>query len=100
MKTSAASRSCVRSRRRASSARLVEHAQKARAVPTGHENETAPLEWSFRSWLWHVLEHEIHHPAQLAEYMRQLGVLSPFFAFVLSRGQRPDIEIRASLGGV
>jgi uncharacterized damage-inducible protein DinB len=60
----------------------------------------APLEWSLRSWLWHVLEHEIHHKAQLAEYMRQMGVLPPFFAFVLSRGQRPDIEIRASLGGV
>lgn len=60
----------------------------------------APLEWSLRSWLWHVLEHEIHHKAQLAEYMRQMGVVPPFFAFVLPGGQRPDIEIRASLGGV
>lgn len=59
-----------------------------------------PAEWSLRSWLWHVLEHEIHHKAQLAEYMRQMGVVPPFFAFVLPGGQRPDIEIRTSLGGV
>jgi uncharacterized damage-inducible protein DinB len=60
----------------------------------------APIEWSLRSWLWYVLEHEIHHKAQLAEYMRQIGLVPPFFAFVLPGGQRPDIEIRASLGGI
>jgi hypothetical protein len=29
-----------------------------------------------------------------------MGVVPPFFAFVIPGGQRPDIEIRASLGGV
>lgn len=60
----------------------------------------APIEWSLRSWLWFVLEHELHHKAQLAEYIRQMGLVPPFFAFVLPGGQRPDIEIRTSLGGV
>jgi uncharacterized damage-inducible protein DinB len=60
----------------------------------------SPVEWSLRSWLWYVLEHEIHHKAQLAEYMRQMGIVPPFFAFVLPGGQRPDIQVRASLGGV
>jgi uncharacterized damage-inducible protein DinB len=58
------------------------------------------VEWSLRSWLWYVLEHEVHHKAQVAEYMRQMGIVPPFFAFVLPGGQRPDIEARASLGGV
>ena len=39
----------------------------------------SPLEWSLRSWLWYVLEHEVHHKAQLAEYMRQIGIVPPFF---------------------
>lgn len=60
----------------------------------------APVQWSLRSWLWYVLEHEIHHKAQVAEYMRQMGMVPPFFAFVLPGGQRPDIELRTSLGGV
>jgi len=60
----------------------------------------APMEWSLRSWLWYVLEHEVHHKAQLAEYMRQMGIVPPFFAFVLPGGQRPAIEIRANLGGI
>jgi len=58
------------------------------------------IEWSLRSWLWYVLEHEVHHKAQLAEYMRQMGRIPPFFAFVLPEGQRPDIEARAKLGGI
>jgi uncharacterized damage-inducible protein DinB len=60
----------------------------------------SPVEWSLRSWLWYVLEHEVHHKAQLAEYMRQMGIVPPFFAFVLPDGQRPDIEVRATLGGI
>lgn len=60
----------------------------------------SPVEWSLRSWLWYVLEHEVHHKAQVAEYMRQMGMVPPFFAFVLPSGQRPDIEMRANLGGV
>ncbi|HEY5619767.1 MAG TPA: DinB family protein [Vicinamibacterales bacterium] len=56
--------------------------------------------WSLRSWLWYVLEHEVHHKAQLAEYLRQIGTVPPFFAFVLPDGQRPDIKARADLGGI
>src|SRR5262245_22897157 len=52
-----------------------------------------PLELPLRWWLWFVLEYEIHHKAQLALYLRQLGKVPPFFAMVLS--DRPDIRIRA-----
>ena len=55
------------------------------------------VKWSLRSWLWYVLEHEIHHKAQLAEYVRQLGGLPPFFAMPLAVGDRPDIRMRAQL---
>jgi uncharacterized damage-inducible protein DinB len=53
-----------------------------------------PLRW----WLWFVLEREIHHKAQLALYMRQLGKIPPFFAILLP--DRPDIRIRREWGGV
>lgn len=51
-----------------------------------------PVAWSLRSWLWYVLEHEVHHKAQLALYLRQIGIVPPFFAFVLPPGVRPDIQ--------
>src|SRR2546426_3855547 len=38
-----------------------------------------PLRW----WLWFVLEHEIHHKAQLALYLREMGKVPPFFALPL-----------------
>ena len=53
-----------------------------------------PLRW----WLWFVLEHEVHHKAQLSIYLRQLGKVPPYFAMVLP--DRPDIRIRAEWGGV
>ena len=58
------------------------------------------IQASLRSWLWFVLEHEIHHKAQLAEYLRALGRVPPYFAMVMPAGMRPDIEARAALGGV
>ena len=58
---------------------------------------TAPVELPLRWWLWFILEHEIHHKAQLALYFRQLGKVPPFFAMVLP--DRPDIRIRAEWGG-
>lgn len=58
------------------------------------------IEASLRSWLWFVLEHEIHHKAQLAEYLRALGRVPPYFAMVMPAGMRPDIEARAALDGV
>ena len=58
------------------------------------------IEWSLRSWLWYVLEHEVHHKGQLAEYLRQLGLVPPFFAAVLPDAGRPDIQARTDLGGI
>jgi uncharacterized damage-inducible protein DinB len=60
----------------------------------------ASVEGSLRSWLWFILEHEIHHKAQLADYLRALGHTPPYFAMVFPLGQRPDITARAALGGV
>jgi uncharacterized damage-inducible protein DinB len=58
----------------------------------------AAVELPLRWWLWFVLEHEIHHKAQLALYLRQLGKVPPFFAMVLP--DRPDIRVRAEWGGM
>ena len=38
-----------------------------------------PVEWPLRSWLWYMLEHEIHHKAQLAIYMRHIDLTPPFW---------------------
>lgn len=57
----------------------------------------APVDLPLRWWLWFVLEHEIHHKAQLALYLRQLGKVPPFFAMVMP--DRPDIRIRQEWGG-
>lgn len=51
-----------------------------------------PVEWPLRGWLWYLLEHELHHKAQLAVYLRQLGVVPPFFALAFPPGVRPDIR--------
>jgi uncharacterized damage-inducible protein DinB len=39
-----------------------------------------------------VKEHEIHHKGQLAVYLRQFGVVPPFFAQAFPPGVRPDIR--------
>ncbi len=65
-----------------------------RATPFPNGPADLPLRW----WLWFILEHEVHHKAQLAVYFRQMGKLAPFFAFPLASGERPDIRIRAELG--
>jgi uncharacterized damage-inducible protein DinB len=49
-----------------------------------------PVKWPLRSWLWYVIEHEMHHKAQIAIYLHMCGVEAPFFAFVLPAGIRPD----------
>lgn len=51
-----------------------------------------PVPWTLRSWLWYLVEHEIHHKAQLAMYLRQVGITPPFFAFVFPKGVRPDVR--------
>ena len=51
-----------------------------------------PVPWPLRGWLWYVVEHEVHHKAQLALYLRELKITPPFFAAALPPGVRPDIR--------
>ena len=57
------------------------------------------LEHSLRSWLWFLIEHEIHHKAQIWVYLRLMGRTPPFYAMPLPPGERPDIQARQELGG-
>lgn len=52
------------------------------------------------SRLWALLEHEVHHKAQIAIYFRMMGKVPPFFAEPLEPGSRPDEVLREKLGGV
>ncbi len=69
-------------------------------LATLHSGPNASAHYPLRWWLWFVLEHEIHHKAQLAVYLRQMGKVAPFFANPLPLGERPDIQKREELGGV
>ena len=60
----------------------------------------APQPLTLRWWLWFLLEHEIHHKAQAAVYLRMLGREAPFYAAPMPLGTRPDVDVRESLGGV
>ena len=51
-----------------------------------------PVPWPLRGWLWYLVEHEMHHKAQLALYLRHIGVVPPFFAAPLPKGVRPDVR--------
>jgi uncharacterized damage-inducible protein DinB len=50
-----------------------------------------PVHWTLRAWLWYLVEHEVHHKAQLALYLREIGIVPPFFALAFPPGVRPDI---------
>jgi len=52
-----------------------------------------------RWWLWILVEHEVHHKAQIAVYLRQMGKTPPYFAAALEAGARPDVEMREKFGG-
>jgi uncharacterized damage-inducible protein DinB len=54
---------------------------------------------SLRWWLWLLVEHEVHHKAQVAVYLREMGKTPPYFAAALENGARPDIEMRETMGG-
>lgn len=54
---------------------------------------------TLRWWLWLQIEHEVHHKAQIAVYLRQMGKIPPFFAEALEDGARPDMEVREKMGG-
>jgi len=54
---------------------------------------------TLRWWLWLLVEHEVHHKAQVAVYLREMGKIPPYFAAALENGARPDIEMREKFGG-
>lgn len=60
----------------------------------------APVEHTLRSWLWFVLEHELHHRGQIWGYLRDMGRTPPFYAMPLPLGTRPDHQARNELGGI
>ena len=65
-----------------------------------HEAPHAPVPCTLRWWLWFVLEHEIHHKAQVALYLRQMGRVAPFYALPFPLGERPDVRLREAMGDV
>lgn len=56
-------------------------------------------EFTLRSYLWFILEHELHHRGQVWGYLRTMGHTPPFYALPLPLGERPDIRAREELGG-
>ena len=52
---------------------------------------SVPVPWTLGAWLWYLVEHELHHKAQLSLYLRMNGIVPPFFAVAFPRGIRPDI---------
>jgi uncharacterized damage-inducible protein DinB len=59
----------------------------------------SPVEHTLRSWLWFILEHELHHRGQMWAYLRTMGHAPPFYALPLPLGERPDHRAREELGG-
>ncbi|MBI1853592.1 MAG: DinB family protein [Planctomycetes bacterium] len=51
-----------------------------------------PVPWRLGDWLWYLVEHEVHHKAQLSALLRQFGVTPPFFAMAFPKGVRPDVR--------
>ncbi len=51
-----------------------------------------PVPWTLRDWLWYLVEHEVHHKAQVALALRLIGIEPPFFAYIFPKGVRPDIR--------
>jgi uncharacterized damage-inducible protein DinB len=90
----------VRARTRAHLDALGDGPAADEALGRPHEAPHAPLPCTLRWWLWFVLEHEIHHKAQAAAYLRQMGRVAPFYAYPFPLGARPDVAVREELGGV
>jgi uncharacterized damage-inducible protein DinB len=49
-----------------------------------------PVQWPVRSWLWYIVEHEIHHRSQVAHALRLLEIRPSFWGYVFPHGFRPD----------
>jgi uncharacterized damage-inducible protein DinB len=90
----------VRARTRAHHHALGDGPPADEALGGVREAPHAPVPCTLRWWLWFVLEHEIHHKAQAAVYLRQMGRVAPFYAYPFPPGARPDVAVRAGLGGV
>jgi uncharacterized damage-inducible protein DinB len=75
-------------------------AMPASELDAGRDAPHAPPGLTMRWWLWFLLEHEIHHKAQAAVYLRQMGLVAPFYALPMPLGERPDVASRAAMGGV
>jgi len=60
-------------------------------LDAGHDSPDAPPGVTLRWWLWFILEHEIHHKAQSALYLRLMGITPPFYAMPMPPGVRPDM---------
>lgn len=73
----------------------LEEGRLAEPLDHGRGQPARTLRW----WLWLMVEHEVHHKAQIAVYLRQMGKVPPYFAEALEGGARPDVEIREKMGG-
>lgn len=69
-------------------------------LDAGRDSPNAPPGITLRWWLWFLLEHEIHHKAQAAVYLRMMGLTAPYYAMPMGLAVRPDIPGRDALGGV
>lgn len=49
-----------------------------------------PVKWPLRSWLWYLVEHEVHHRSQISMYLREMGIRPNFWAYVFPHGFRID----------
>jgi uncharacterized damage-inducible protein DinB len=77
----------VRARWTAKLDELTEH-----DLGSGRDSPDAPPGITLRWWLWFILEHEIHHKAQAAVYLRLMGLTAPFYAMPMGVGVRPDFR--------
>lgn len=74
----------------------LDDARLAEPLDHGRGQPVRTLRW----WLWLLVEHEVHHKAQIAVYLRRMGKTPPYFAEPLDGGARPDVEIREKMGGI
>ena len=90
-------RALLRETRERTMAALGELEDKRLDEPVDH-GKGRPIQ-TLRWWLWLIVEHEVHHKAQIAVYLRQMGITPPYFAAALENGARPDAEVMEKLGG-
>ena len=90
----------VRERTRAHLDALGDDARADEALGRVCDVPHAMVPCTLRWWLWFLLEHEIHHKAQAGLYLRLMGRMAPYYAYPFPLGERPDVRVRAEMGGV